>query len=556
MRKILWLVALLTGAYSFAQEDKGTFFGGFESNSQWLQQDDDLFNFDPGATFLPEDRFRSNNYLQLNYSYGKFTAGVQYEAYLPSALLGYSPDFDGNNGIAHYYLNYKSESLDITGGYFYEQFGSGLLLRSWEERQLGINTAIRGVRVKFTPFDYWDVTALYGQQRNGFEISEGVITGLDTNFDVGMVAGLENVDLRLGASFVNRYQSKETNLSLPSNVSLYGGRLDFGFSNIYGGIEVGLKEEDVIANNGALVSNRQYDGTALQVNLGYSQKGLGISSTFRRLENFAFYADRLAEGNQFNQQLINFTPALTKQQDYLLTNIYVYNAQPRLIDDGLEQRVGEVGGQVDVYYTFPKESALGKYRTKVAANFSYWGGLETTFYDDNSYDVEFIGKGNNYFRDINFEIKNRWSSKFSSVFTFQNILADKGIVLGGPVGAQGEGDIEATTAVVEGTLKFEKGRSLRLVGQHLWTKKDRKEWAGAVVEYSFNPALSLYVADAWNYGGEGELHYYNVGGSYTKGRTRLMINYGRQRGGLICIGGVCRFVPANNGLSVNLAVNF
>ncbi len=554
MKKLLVLALTLASVTAFSQEEPGTFFGGFESNSQWLQQDDDLFNYDPGATFLPEDRFRSNNYFQLNYTYGKFTAGLQYETYLPSALLGYSPDFDGNNGVATYFVNYKNETLDITGGYFYEQFGNGLLLRSWEERQLGINTAMRGIRVKFNPFTYWDVTALYGQQRNGFEVSEGVITGLDTNFDIGNVAELEGVDLRVGASFVNRYQEKGTNLALPSNVSLYGGRVDFAFSSIYGGIEAGVKEEDVIANDGSLVSNRKYDGTALQVNLGYSQKGLGINSTFRRLENFAFYADRLAEGNQFNQQLINYTPGLTKQQDYLLTNIYVYNAQPRLIDDGLEKRVGEVGGQVDLYYTFPKESLLGKYRTKVAANFSYWGGLDATFNEDNSYDVEFIGKGHNYFRDINFEIKNRWNSKFSSVFTFQNILADKGIVLGGPVDTQG--DIHATIAVAEGTFKFEEGRSLRLVGQHLWTDKDRKEWAGAVVEYSFNAALSMYVADAWNYGGEGELHYYNVGGSYTKGRTRLMVNYGRQRGGLICIGGVCRFVPANNGLSINLAVNF
>jgi hypothetical protein len=34
------------------------------------------------------------------------------------------------------------------------------------------------------------------------------------------------------------------------------------------------------------------------------------------------------------------------------------------------------------------------------------------------------------------------------------------------------------------------------------------------------------------------------------------MNYGRQRGGLICIGGVCRFVPENTGLTANLTVNF
>ncbi|MEZ4778452.1 MAG: DUF6029 family protein [Flavobacteriaceae bacterium] len=556
MKNILFIATLLASSLFLAQEteEKGSFFGGFESNSQWLQIDDELFKYDPEATFLPEDRFRSNNYFQLNYNYGKITAGVQYETYLPSALLGFSPDFDGKNGIATYYLNFKNETLDITGGYFYEQFGSGLILRSWEDRQLGINNALRGVRINFAPFPYLSITGVFGQQRNGFELSEGTVSGLDANFDIGSVAQLESIDLRLGISYVSRYQDRGTNLEIPSNVGAYGARLDWGAGNFYGGFEGILKDKDVIAREGALISNRLYDGTALQVNLGYSQKGFGINTTFRRLENFSFYSDRLAEGNQFSQQIINYVPALTKQQDYLLTNIYVYGAQPGIVDDGLEERVGEVGMQTDLYFTFPKESALGKYGTKVAANFSYWGGLEATFYDDRSYDVEFIGKGNNYFRDINFEIKNRWSSKFSSVVTYQNVMADKGVVLSGPLG--GPEDIEANVGIIEGTFKFENGKALRIAGQHLWTEKDRKNWAGADVEYNFNSNFSLFVVDAWNYGGEGELHYYNFGGSYTKGRTRLGMNYGRQRGGLLCVGGVCRIVPASTGLNVNLSVNF
>ena len=555
MKKLLWCATFLVCTCVWSQDEKGTFFGGFESNSQWLLDDDGLKELDTDPGFVaPEDQFRSNNYFQLNYNYGKFTAGVQYESYLPSALLGYSPDFDGGNGIATYYLNYKDESVDITGGYFYEQFGNGLILRSWEDRQLGINTAIRGVRVNYAFLPSLDVTAIYGQQRNAFELSEGVLTGLDANFDVGMASGLESVDLRFGLSYVNRYQDRGTNEEIPSNVAAYGARIDWGVGNFYGGFEGIIKGEDAIVNEGALISNRLYDGTALQVNLGYSQKGLGINASFRRLENFSFYADRFAEGNQFNQQLINYVPALTKQQDYMLTNIYVYSSQARLLTDDLEQRAGEVGAQTDVYFTFPKESALGKVGTKIAANFSYWGGLETTFDEDLSYDVKFIGKGNNYFRDVNFEIKNHWSKTFNSVLTFQNVLADKGVVLGGPLG--GPDDIEANLVVGEGTVTFDGGKSLRIVGQHLWTHKDRKNWAGGVVEYSFNSRLALYAADAWNYGGDGEIHYYNLGGSYTKGRTRFGMNYGRQRGGLICVGGVCRFVPESSGLTLNLAVNF
>jgi len=549
MKKIFIIAAILFSGLAFAQ-DNGYFFGGFESNSQWLLDDDGL-NFD-----APEDQFRSNNYFKLDYNLGMFTAGVQYETYLPSALLGYAPEFDGHNGIGTYYLNFKTETIDVTGGYIYEQFGSGLLLRSWEERQLGINSAIRGIRIAFTPLEYLEVKAIYGQQRYGFEVSEGVVQGADASIDLGNAFNMENLELNFGASYVARYQSTGTNDTIPSTVNAYGGRLDFVSGNFYGGIEANIKDPDVIANEGQLSSNKLYDGTSMQVDLGYAKKGLGLSATFRRLENFAFYSDRLAEGNIYNQQLINYTPALTKQQDYMLTNIYVYNAQPRLIIESYDQRSGEVGTQLDLYYKFKKGTTFGgKYGTKIAANFSYWAGLDAE-YDINNrwYEAKFIGKGPRLFRDFNIEVKKRWDKKWSSVVTFQNVIVDEGIVHGGPLGPQG--DIHATIAVLEGTYKFEGGKSTRLVLQHLWTNEDRKNWAAGVLEYNFNSRLAVYVADSWNYGDDDDIHYYSIGGSYSKGRTRLGINYGRQRGGLICVGGVCRFVPENTGVTANLTVSF
>src|SRR5690606_8903559 len=325
------------------------------------------------------------------------------------------------------------------------------------------------------------------------------------------------------------YQSNGPNDSIPANINAYGGRLDFVAQNFYGGVEAITKDPDVIVNEGVISSPQHFDGTALQVNLGYAQKGLGINSTFRRLENFSFYADRYAEGNIYNEQIINYVPALTKQHDYLLSNIYVYNAQPRLLFSDTEQRAGEVGAQVDVYYSFDRESTLGKVGTKLAGNFSYWAGLESTFnFEEQTYDPKFIGKGPRYFRDLNIEVKNRWSSKWSTIATFQDVIIDKGVTEGGPLGIQG--DIRAQIAVIEGTRKFEGGKALRMELQHLWVDKsrknvDRKNWMAGVLEYNFNSAFTLYAADAWNYEGEGEIHYYSFGGSYTKGPARFAVNY-------------------------------
>ncbi len=549
MKKIIFCFIIFISTITIAQ-DNGYFFGGFESNSQWLLDDEGL-NF-----VAPDDQFRSNNYFKLDYNLGKFTAGVQYESYLPSALLGYSPSFDGDNGIAIYYLNFKSETIDVTGGYFYEQFGSGLLLRSWEDRQLGINSAIKGVRVAFNPLEYFGLTSVYGNQRNGFDVSEGVIQGLDANLDISNALNIDSFALDFGTSYVGRYQNTGTNDTIPSTVNAYGGRFDFTAVNFYGGIEGNIKDSDAIANEAQLSSNKLYDGTALQVDLGYAKKGIGVNATFRRLENFVFYSDRLSEGNIYNQQLINYTPALTKQQDYLLTNIYVYNAQPRLIIETFDQRSGEIGTQLDLYYKINKGTTLGgKYGTNIAVNFSYWAGLDAEYNIPNRwYEAKFIGSGPRLFRDFSIEVKKRWDKKWSSIFTFQDVIVDEGIVHGGPLGVQG--DIKAKIAVAEGTYRFEGSRSTRFVIQHLWSNEDRKNWAAGVLEYNFSSRLAVFVADSWNYGGEEEIHYYNLGGSYSKGRTRFGMSYGRQRGGLICIGGVCRFVPENTGFTANLTVSF
>lgn len=549
MKKLLFQAFLFCNILAVFSQETGNFYGGLESNTQWLQTD-------TGINFLaPEDQFRANNYILLNYNLGNFTAGVQYESYLPSALLGYAPIYDAQNGVATYYFNYKDEKIDVTGGYFYEQFGSGLILRSWEDRQLGLNNAIKGVNVKYKATDYLDFKAVFGKQRNGFEESTGTIQGIDANLSLSSALNVESVDIQMGLSYVGRNQDTGGNQAIPSNVGAYSGRLDVILNNFYAGVEAIIKDPDAVANEGVIASDKLYDGTALQVNAGYAQKGLGINATFRRLENFSFFADRLAEGNIFNQQVINYVPGLTKQQDYLLTNIYVYNPQPRLIIETFDQRAGEVGTQLDLYYSFKKESTLGgKYGTKLAFNFSYWAGLDAEYDIENRwYKAKFIGSGQKLFRDVNVEIKKRLSKKWSSVFTYQNVTIDKGIVEGGPLG---NSSINANIGVIEATRRFENGKALRMVAQHLWSNDDRKNWVAGVLEYNFSTSFAVYAADNWNYEGLGKIHYYSVGGSYSKGNTRLGLNYGRQRGGLICIGGVCRFVPENTGLSANLTVAF
>jgi len=557
MKKIysLLVLAFLASAFTYGQIDiaGGSFTGSIESTSQWYQDDEDI-GFEQ-----PDDPFRSNNYIRMDYNLGKFSAGLQYEAYLPSALLGYSDRFNDNK-IATYYFNYKGEDLDITAGNFYEQFGSGLILRSWEDRQIGINNSIRGVRVAYTPNDFTTIKGLIGKQRLGFETTEGTIGGFDVETNITRLFDEENYNnsVTAGFSYVGQHEDYTGSVEdFPQNASNISARLGYsGNSGIYANAEYVHRGEQPAYFSG-VPTEKYYDGNAFLVNLGYSTKGFGINTTFRRLENMGMYSQRdLSEPafNVYNEAIVNYLPALTRQHDYLLTNIYVYQSQPNINFE--KQEVGEIGGQVDVFYNFAKGTFLGgKYGTKLAANASYWNGLNPEFSADGTeYETSFFDFGRKFFHDVNFELNKKWSDKFSSIFTYMHQYYNKGIVEGGNYS-----HIIANVVVGDFLYKFNNKNSLRFELQHLQTKRDRKNWAAALVEYNLNQRWNFYVGDNYNYGNDDEdkrYHYYMVGGSYAKESTRISLNYGRQRGGLICVGGVCRYVPENNGFTLSLVKSF
>ncbi|WP_046757137.1 DUF6029 family protein [Kordia jejudonensis] len=558
MKKLLYLSFALAFSVGIAQEDEekkkdwGTVTGGFESNIQWYNDDTSL------GKFAEDEHFRSNNYLKLDYNYGNWFAGIQVESYAPMPLLNYSPKLD-DTGIATFYAMYKTRKIEVTAGYFYEQFGSGLILRGWENRPLGINNSFRGARVKYQPSDAIALTGMYARQRDGFEVSEGEIFGFNSEIDLTNALNLETSSLSAGFSYVGRKEDipeQFQNTGFDELTNAFSARLDYSGETFYSGIEYITKGKDAIVNSQRFIENFVEKGSALLVNFGYSQKGFGIDATVRRLENMNFFSEREAAGNVFNENIVNYLPGLTKQHDYALTNIYVYQAQAAIsVPDPSLFKFGEIGGQIDMFYNFKKGTALGgKYGTKIALNAAYWAGLKGDFdFTERDSEIDFFGFGRKYFSEFSMEIRKKWDKKWQSIFYFVNQYYNQRFI------NDERGVVNSNVAVGEVIYKLSSRQSVRIELQHLWTPDDDKNWAGGTVEFNVTPRLSFYITDIYNYGNDIEdeqIHYYNVGGSFARGATRFALNYGRQRGGLVCVGGVCRFVPQSTGLTVNITTAF
>ena len=566
MKYFLVIIVLFSISNSICQETKpkGNLAIGMESNMQYNL-------FDESDNKLTEDNFRSNNYVNINYDIAKYSFGMQIEGYAPKPLLNFSPSYDKQIGLATLFAKYKNKKTEITLGHFYEQFGNGLTLRSWEDRQLGINNALLGGRIKYYTNNI-ELIGLIARQRYGFKLSESNIYGLNSEINLSTILGYKKTGLNLGLSFVGKDEPYEGNpgfkaADFPNYVYTTSTRIDFTKGKFYSNAAYVYKSDDVRIKNGLVHEGAKYDGNALLLTVGYSKKGLGVSATLRRLENMLFYSERKASGNDFNEQIMNYIPGLTKQHDYSLSNIYSFTAQPgtdfttylSITNEKAKGHVndGELGGQLDFYYKIKKGSLLGgKYGTKIAANYSQWTDLYTTITQigeseyDTKYDTDFINYRTLFFRDANMEVRKKWSKKVQSIFTYMNIYYNKDRLEG-----KGEGEVLANIIIADATIKLNKGKSMRLEAQHLSTNDDKKNWMAGTIEANLSTKLSFFATDMYNYETTGN-HYYNFGTSYTKGKSRISLSYGKQREGILCVGGVCRQVQAATGLNMSITTSF
>ena len=547
-------ILLATIILFFSFFTKAQLSGGLESNAAWYIDDSKI----KLEQIEARNRLRSNSYLRLDYKLKNFTAGLQVEAYEPKRLLNYSPLLNKTN-LGNYYIRYSNDSarLEITAGHFYTQFGSGLIFRSWEDRQLGIANSIAGAMIKYAPIKTVHITALYGKQRNGlgFSFSDGVIGALNADIELAALLKIKKIKCNAGFSYVNRNEKLENVNGLNSNTYLTSVRGDFAVGGFTADVEYVFKSKDALVEFNNIRPQLQFDGDAYLLNLGYSKNGFGITTNFRRLENFTAYSQRNLAGNVYNQGLLNYIPALTKQYDYSLTNIYVYAAQANLSFEPNRNKAGEIGGQIDLFFQLKKGTPLGgKYGTNIAINYAQWHGLKGT-YDaaQRKYQAIFFGFGQKYYQDISVEIRKKWNKKWASVFTYLRQYYNARYV------EEATGQVYANTVVVDNTLRLKKAKSVKVELQHQWAKGGFKNWAAAQAEFNFNAIWSVFAVDLYNYSNAittNRQHFYNFGAAFNKTAYRVQASYGRQRGGLICVGGVCRFVPQSAGLNLSLSYSF
>lgn len=544
MKKIvLFCFVLLNSFIAIAQENEnkyqmGEIHGNFQMDAQNYYEDTVI-----GAQKVPES-MRMNAFANVNYTRGAFKAGIRYESYL-KPLLGFDSRYNGS-GITYRYASYEIDDLEFTVGNFYEQFGTGLIFRSYEERGLGVDNAMDGVRLRYKPTKGVYIKGVIGQQRFFFEKGEGLVRGLDAEINLNeFVSSMSELKTTyiLGGSVVSKYQADQNPLKkLPENVASSAARLNIITPKVNVYLEYAYKINDPSYTNQYIYKS----GSALFGSATYSNKGLSVLASAKFVDNMDFKSNRDATGNVL---LINYLPAITKQYTYAFAAFYPYATQPN----------GEFGYQAEISYNFKKGTALGgKYGTLVSLAYSRVSSLDTTKTgDDYGYKLNKIAEGKVLmYEDVEFSVSRKIDAKWKLSYTYMYQVFNKDVVQG----VSGYGVLHSHINILEAQYKINKKNTIRTELQHLYTKHDEGQWAMALAEYTVSPHWFFAVYDQYNYSNphdaNKEVHYLTGTFGYIKNATRIAFSYGKQREGYLCVGGVCRQLPASNGVGVSITSSF
>lgn len=321
-----------------------------------------------------DDKFMTNTYAELHLLNKYFQAGARLE-YLDHPLPGFEKDFKGW-GVPYFYIKGNYKWAELTLGDYYDQFGSGLIFRAYEERSLGVDNSLRGARLALKPFKGVSLKLIAGQQRyywhhRNMDSCSPWTYGGDLELSVDQwVRRMDESGTRLtlGLSAVSNHKGKaekdiysirptgETDpatgdevketykLNMPKDVAAFDVRANLQKGNYNFLAEYAWKSQDPSSRNSYIYKR----GKTLLLSGSYSKRGMSVLLQAKRSEDMAFRSRSTIDA--ITPCYINHLPAFSMQQTYTLAALYPYATQ---------MTPGEWAFQGEVGYNFKRHTALG-----------------------------------------------------------------------------------------------------------------------------------------------------------------------------------------------------
>jgi hypothetical protein len=525
--------------------------GSLQSNANFFVSDEK--RVEPGISLYDFQKFGAESWLNLNYSNWGFDMGLRFDLFNNSNLLNPTSAFT-DQGIGRWFIRKSVGKLELEGGYMYDQIGSGLIYRAYEERSLMIDNALFGIKAAYALNENWKIKGFTGRQKQQFDLYNTIVRGANLE---GFIKpdSLKNFSFAPGIGVVGRTYSPETVGQIVNTIAFYApqdstnGQYNTYAGTLYNTLTAGdfiwyaegaIKSKDVIFDpflvgtkgEKGLISNRK--GYSAYTSLAYSKKGLGATVELKRTKDFSFRQSPFTLGVQGP---INFLPPMAKQNTYRLTTRF----------SPATQEIDEQAIQVDLRYKLNKKLSVG-------LNYS---------------DIQFTD-GTRLYQEITPEFT--WKQKRKWQFTAGVQLLNYNIFV-----YQGKKEdlVEVVTPYMEYLYKFSGKKSIRFEAQYLRPKKEKMEygaWLNGLVEFGMAPHWLITVTDMYKLKHQkidelpadkrddkikyDDLHFPTVQIAYTHKANRIGLSWVKQVEGINCAGGICRYEPAFSGARLQINSSF
>ncbi|MFN0213064.1 MAG: DUF6029 family protein [Saprospiraceae bacterium] len=556
MNRFFLSLPFLALACSGIAQNNSHITGSLQANGNFFFAADSVL----GTVGIPQydnQKFGAESWLSLNYSHNGLDVGMRFDMFNNSNLLNPNASYS-DVGIGRWFVHKQIDKFDISGGYLYDQIGSGIIYRAYEQRTLMIDNALLGAQVGYQINDNWKVRAFTGRQKQQFDRYGTILRG-------GAIEGFikpdstKDLTIAPGAGIVGRTFTSETIDDARFEVAGYlrDEQIDLQYNTyaatIYNTLSAGnftwyletaFKTKDVIYDPNAprsiLIGNEidtvngkltNREGYTVYSSLSYAKKGFGITLEAKRTKDFSFRQNPAALGIQ---GAINFLPPMAKQNTYRLTARFA----------PATQELGEQALQLDMRYKLNKKLSVG-------INIS---------------EIQFLD-GTELYREITPEFTYKQKRKWQIIGGLQ-ILKYNIFVY------QFKGEyVDALTPYAELLYKFTPKKSVRVEAQYLITDDEFGSWVNGLVELGLAPHWIFYASDMYKlkHGKlEGNLtpeeakskvkydgtHFPSLGIVYSQKSNRVSLAYVKQVEGINCAGGICRLEPAFEGVRLTLNSSF
>lgn len=535
------LFCLFADNLSVFAQDELSIWGAFQTNANLFLRDSAI-----GAFNIPQydkQLVGTETWINLNISYAGFQAGIRYDLFNNSNLLNPNGSYT-DHGLGRWYITKNIEKLELSVGYLYDQIGSGIIYRAFEERTQLIDNALLGFSSKYNMNKDWSLKAFAGKQKYLFGTNESFLKGVNLNgfykksdssvWSISPGIGFLNKTLEDDvvqelAKIAGTYSGVDTFLpAYNSNALTLYNTLSYKDFTLY--LEAAMKFDDIYysdqaqrttPNGTTLGKYLKGNGHVYYASLAYASHGFGITLEGKKTSGFDFRSDpRL----RLNRGLVTFIPPMARINTYRLTSYY-YPATQYLSEGAI---------QLDAKYG-PNE------------NWNF--GLNFSNIMNENFEKKF-------YREYHVEATYKQPEKYQFTFGIQRQEFNQELYYG----KGGEDDIKTIVPFMEFLYDFSEKNSLRIEAQYMDNKEDIGSWAYLLLEYGISPHWLFELSDMYNTKpakkDKEKIHYPTAGLVYNVGNNRFSLRYVKQIQGIVCSGGICRLEPAFSGFRASIISNF